>query len=98
MAYAHYHSEVDEFEQAELAYQRMLKGNPPGDAIHNYGVFLCRQKRYAEAIADFSKAIEINPSDTADVYARRAASYEVMGNEGQAARDRAKAKERGFKP
>ena len=56
------------------------------------------QNRYAEAIADFSKAIEINPSDTADVYARRAASYEVMGNEGQAARDRAKAKELGFKP
>ncbi len=43
--------------QAELHYQRAIElGSVKGPALNNYGAFLCRQKRYTEALSTFEKA------------------------------------------
>jgi type IV pilus assembly protein PilF len=43
---------------AEASFKRTLELAPhDGDAMHNYGWFLCQQKRYAEAQAEFRQAL-----------------------------------------
>lgn len=43
---------------AEESFRRALQVNPrDGDAMHNYGWFLCERRRYPEAIAQFQQAI-----------------------------------------
>jgi type IV pilus assembly protein PilF len=44
--------------QAEASFQRVLRLAPAdGDVMHNYGWFLCNQRRFAEADAQFRAAI-----------------------------------------
>jgi type IV pilus assembly protein PilF len=44
---------------ADESFRRALQLNPrDGDAMHNYGWFLCQQKRYPEADAQFGQALQ----------------------------------------
>lgn len=45
-------------EKAEESFRRSMQLAPhDGDLIHNYGWYLCQQRRYAEADAEFARAI-----------------------------------------
>ena len=45
-------------QQAEDSFKRALEFNPrDADVMHNYGWFLCQQKRYADADAQFEHAV-----------------------------------------
>ncbi|MDV5171411.1 type IV pilus biogenesis/stability protein PilW [Photobacterium rosenbergii] len=58
-AMAYYYQRVDEPESAEKIYRQALKYSPKnGDVRNNYGVFLCSQGRYDEAIDQFESAIK----------------------------------------
>lgn len=58
-AMAYYYQQVDEPDAAEAMYRQALRDSPKnGDVQNNYGVFLCSQQRYDEAIAAFEKAIK----------------------------------------
>lgn len=58
-AMAYYYQKVDEPDAAEAMYQQALRDSPKnGDVRNNYGVFLCGQGRYEEAIDAFEKAIK----------------------------------------
>lgn len=58
-AMAYYFQKVDENEAAEGMYKKALQDSPKnGDTLNNYGVFLCSEQRYDEAITAFLKAIE----------------------------------------
>lgn len=49
---------MGETKLADEAFQRSLQLEPrSGDTMHNYGWFLCQQERYAEAQAQFERAI-----------------------------------------
>ncbi|MGF1715759.1 type IV pilus biogenesis/stability protein PilW [Photobacterium chitinilyticum] len=70
-AMAYYYQQVDEPAAAEKMYQRALRDSPEnGDVKNNYGVFLCSQQRYDDAITAFEKAIK-QPD-----YYQTSASYE----------------------
>ena len=52
------YSNLGEPALAEESYRRALQIDPrDGDAMHNYGFWLCQQKRYTEANAQFSQAV-----------------------------------------
>ncbi len=56
---AYYLQEVGEEKQAEKHYLSALRYSPSnGDVQNNYGVFLCKYARFAEAQRAFKKAIE----------------------------------------
>ncbi len=56
-ALAYYWEQTGEASLAEHYYRKALALNPREAAIHNnYGVFLCRQTRYTEAIQHFLQA------------------------------------------
>lgn len=58
-AMAYYYQRVDDPEAAEALYRQALRDSPKnGDVKNNYGVFLCSQERYDEAIAEFEFAIK----------------------------------------
>ncbi|MCQ1057034.1 type IV pilus biogenesis/stability protein PilW [Photobacterium sp. DNB23_23_1] len=58
-AMAYYYQRVDEPESAETMYRQALKDSPKnGDVRNNYGVFLCSQGRYDDAINEFERAIK----------------------------------------
>ncbi|MBL8288182.1 MAG: type IV pilus biogenesis/stability protein PilW [Rubrivivax sp.] len=45
---------------AEQSFRRALELNPrDGDTMHNYGWFLCQQRRYDDADATFQRAVEL---------------------------------------
>ena len=72
-AFAHYYDTVDESELATQAYEHALSiDNQNADTLNNYGVFLCRHKKYAAAEKMMLKAIAI-PS-----YILVAQSYENL--------------------
>jgi type IV pilus assembly protein PilF len=49
---------LDQPAPAESSFRKALQVNAKdGDAMHNYGWFLCQQRRYAEADAQFSAAL-----------------------------------------
>lgn len=59
---------------ADLYYLKAIKLDPKrGDALNNYGTFLCRKKHYHESIAYFLKATQ-DPN-----YLATAAAYENAG-------------------
>lgn len=63
---AHYmiaviYQQIGQAERADQAFQRAVELSPNNPDIRNaYGTFFCNQKRYAEAEAQFAKALE-NP-------------------------------------
>ena len=72
-AFAHYYDTVDESELATQAYEHALSiDNRDADTLNNYGVFLCRQAKYAAAEKKMLQAIAI-PS-----YILVAQSYENL--------------------
>ena len=72
-AFAHYYETVDEPELTIEAYEKALSLNgEDADTLNNYGVFLCRQEKYAQAEQQILKAIAI-PS-----YILVAQSYENL--------------------
>ncbi|WP_064605642.1 type IV pilus biogenesis/stability protein PilW [Photobacterium sp. J15] len=86
-AMAYYYQRVDEPEKAEAFYKEALRDSPKnGDVRNNYGVFLCSQERYDEAIVFFEKAIE------QPYYYLTSASYENAGLCSLKSGDGAKAK------
>lgn len=73
-AMAYYFQAVDENDAAESMYKRALRDSPKnGDVLNNYGVFLCSEQRYDDAIAAFDKAIK------QPYYYLISASYENAG-------------------
>ena len=57
-AFAHYFDSVGEPEQAIASYETALSVKPDdADTLNNYGVFLCKQKRYQDAEKQILKAI-----------------------------------------
>lgn len=74
-AFAHYYETVGENDLAEKSFVRSLsiKEDSP-DTLNNYGVFLCRQEKVAEAEKQFLKAIAV-PS-----YLLVAKSYENLAS------------------
>jgi type IV pilus assembly protein PilF len=52
------HAELGDARQAEASFQRALQLAPrDSDTMHNYGWFLCQQKRWADADAQFIGAL-----------------------------------------
>jgi len=59
-AFAHYYDSVGEPELAITAYEKALSlKSDDADTLNNYGVFLCKQKRYQEAEKQILKAIAV---------------------------------------
>ncbi|OGO94020.1 MAG: type IV pilus biogenesis/stability protein PilW [Coxiella sp. RIFCSPHIGHO2_12_FULL_42_15] len=57
----YYQEATGDVAQAETDYRRAIALAPhSGEAINDYGTFLCRQGRYQEAITQFSKAVLSN--------------------------------------
>ncbi|REL30484.1 type IV pilus biogenesis/stability protein PilW [Thalassotalea euphylliae] len=59
-AFAHYYETVGEDELTNASYEKALSLKPDdADTLNNYGVFLCRKERLAEAEQQFLKAIAV---------------------------------------
>ena len=59
-AFAHYYDTVGEVDQAIAAYEKALSlKSDDADTLNNYGVFLCRQGRVADAEIQLLKAIAV---------------------------------------
>ncbi|GLX79391.1 hypothetical protein tinsulaeT_27310 [Thalassotalea insulae] len=59
-AFAHYYDSVGEPEQATAAYEQALSlKSDDADTLNNYGVFLCKQGKYAAAEKQILKAIAV---------------------------------------
>ena len=53
----YYFEKTKQFALAENYYHQAIKVNPhSGSARNNYGIFLCHQQRYAQALAEFKLA------------------------------------------
>ena len=73
-AMAYYYQTVGEMDAAEKMYQRALIDSPKnGDVHNNFGVFLCSQQRYDEALSSFDLAVK------QPYYYLVSASYENAG-------------------
>ncbi len=69
-ALAYFYAQTGNLPQANQYYQKALRRSPDDGATHNnYGVFLCRQKKYQLAEQQFLRAINIpRYVNTADAY------------------------------
>ncbi|MCE0556688.1 MULTISPECIES: type IV pilus biogenesis/stability protein PilW [unclassified Motilimonas] len=73
-ALAYYYEVVNEPRQAEKAYRQALSINRnDADTMNNYGTFLCREKKYAEAEEQFLRAVKET------TYVRVGDTYENAG-------------------
>lgn len=56
---AYYYQQLDEIESAEKSYQKALQlaKNQP-DVLNNYGTFLCKQGKFAQAYSLFEQALQ----------------------------------------
>ncbi|EWH12346.1 type IV pilus biogenesis/stability protein PilW [Catenovulum agarivorans DS-2] len=71
---AYYYQVVGEIEKADAAYKRVVSlDRKNGDALNNYGAFLCQQGKYQQAKEHFLQAVAI------DSYIRVAQTYENLG-------------------
>ena len=75
---------------------KLLRCCPITDAYYNRGSAYGNQGNYAAAIADFTKAIQINPQD-ANAYINRGLAYCNSGHKSLARDDVQKAAELGYK-
>jgi type IV pilus assembly protein PilF len=68
------YSGLNEVALADESFRRALQISPgDADALHNYGWFLCQQRRFADAEAQFSKAVALPQ------YRERSKSLLAMG-------------------
>lgn len=68
------YSSLNEGELADESFRRALQLSPgDGDSMHNYGWFLCQQRRFAEAEAQFTAAVALPQ------YRERSKSLMAMG-------------------
>ncbi len=73
-AMAYYYQTVGDNERTEESYRKAINtSDATGDAMNNFGVFLCQQEKYSQAEAMFKNAIN------AKEYTRTASSYENLG-------------------
>ncbi|MCC4834739.1 type IV pilus biogenesis/stability protein PilW [Shewanella sp. 1_MG-2023] len=73
-AMAYYYQTVDDVVRAEESYRKAINtSDATGDAMNNFGVFLCQQDKFSQAEVMFKNAIE------AKEYTRTASSYENLG-------------------
>ncbi len=87
LAQAYYFQQVGDLKSAEQSYRRLLElDSSNADAHNNYGVFLCGQRRYAEAEQAFLKAL------AQPAYVRLDDTYENAAYCAGLAGDKAKAK------
>jgi type IV pilus assembly protein PilF len=71
LGFAHFYQVVGDDRAAEASYHKVLQLQPTnGDAMNNYGAFLCGRQRYAEADTWFKRALG-QPN-----YNKMAATYE----------------------
>ena len=71
---AYYYDKIGNPKEAERYYKRAYSlATEKGDAANNYGVFLCKQKKYTAAYNYFQKAID-DPN-----YVSTAQTYENLG-------------------
>jgi Flp pilus assembly protein TadD len=56
--------QAGKFEEAESQYRRAIVGRPTAETYNGLGFVLARQGRADEAVAEFRKAIEVNPKFT----------------------------------
>jgi len=71
---AYYYQTVGELENAEASYRKAIRtSDATGDAMNNFGVFLCQQEKYEESEKMFLKAVRLPK------YTRSASSYENLG-------------------
>jgi type IV pilus assembly protein PilF len=53
------YASLNELQLAEQSFQRALQMSPrDGDALHNYGWFLCQQRRFDDADTQFAAAVQ----------------------------------------
>lgn len=65
---------VGNVQEAELSYQKAIRLDPhDGESHNNYGTFLCRHKRYQEALHEFDLAVKQHS------YVTSGAAYENAG-------------------
>lgn len=70
-AFAYYYQKQGDVSSAEQSYKNAIKADPKqGDIYNNYGAFLCTEKRFTEAYAEFDLALK------AENYYRQADTYE----------------------
>jgi len=71
---AYYYQTVGELENAEASYYKAIStDDASGDAMNNFGVFLCQQGKYKQSEEMFLKAVHMPK------YTRSASSYENLG-------------------
>ncbi|AWB68218.1 type IV pilus biogenesis/stability protein PilW [Saccharobesus litoralis] len=71
---AYYYQTVNELDNANQAYLKVLQLHPDnGDALNNYGTFLCQTERFVEAEQYFLKAV------AQDEYIRESQTYVNLG-------------------
>ncbi|WP_371929345.1 type IV pilus biogenesis/stability protein PilW [Photobacterium sp. CCB-ST2H9] len=87
LAMAHYYQQVGENHSAEALYVRALQESPKnGDVLNNYGVFLCSEARYDEAITAFDRAVsQPDYFQVASSFENAALCHLKQGNATQAA-------------
>ena len=57
---AYFYEQVKNYEQAESYYIRAIEAGPTfGDALNNFGTFLCRQKQYERADELFNRTVNL---------------------------------------
>jgi tetratricopeptide (TPR) repeat protein len=81
------------FAQEAQDYTKLLEINANNEKYYyNRGVALFKADKFQEALADFSKAIELKP-DYVNAYKYRANTYGKLGDKKSQAADAAKVKE-----
>lgn len=74
MGMAYYYQHVGDNIRSEQSYKKAIsRHDATGDALNNFGVFLCQQKKYQQAERMFLKAIDMPK------YTQLASSYENLG-------------------
>lgn len=88
IARAYYFQRVGDQASAEDTYRKVLGMYPSNaDALNNYGVYLCNQKRYSDAESRFDQALKVpDYSRMDDTYENAALCAQQAGHVDQAAK------------